>query len=94
MVLSSMELLAATIGSEGPDYVRANVIYSACHAKNEEDFLGNVADAIVRLEYQHGRKHPNIVRAVRRYVKLLRDRGDEGKLAEIEEKFGATCSSK
>jgi tetratricopeptide (TPR) repeat protein len=92
LVVSSMELLAVTEGPETPEYVRANVIYDICHAKNEEEFIGAVEDSIEKMRYHRGRKHPNIVRAVRWYAKRLREHGDEAKIAELGVKFSTICS--
>jgi tetratricopeptide (TPR) repeat protein len=88
LVFSSMEVLEATLGHENPEYVRADVIYSLCHAANEEEFLGGVEDSILRMQYQVGRQHPSIVRAVRWYLQKLQELGDQGRIAEVEQRFG------
>ncbi len=87
-IIASMEVLRMTLGPESPEYVRANVIYSLCHAGNEEEFFGGIEGAIEQMTYQMGRKHPSIVRAIHWYLGKLNERGDKTKIAEIEAKFG------
>jgi tetratricopeptide (TPR) repeat protein len=88
LVFSSMEVLEATLGHESPEYARADIIYSLCHSANEEEFLGGIEDSIVKMQYQRGQKHPNIVRAVRWYLQKLNERGDKERIAEVEQRFG------
>jgi tetratricopeptide (TPR) repeat protein len=87
-ITSSMEVLKMTLGAESPEYVRANVIHSLCHTSNEDEFFGGVEGAIEKMQYQRGRKHPSIVRAVRWYLQKLDERGEKTKMAEMEQKFG------
>ncbi|RTL44509.1 MAG: tetratricopeptide repeat protein [Candidatus Melainabacteria bacterium] len=88
LVLSAMELLTTTHQSETTEYERASLLYNLCHVENEKEFLGALEDSIQKMEYRKGSKHPSIVRAVRWLVQVLRERGEEEKIAEVEEKFG------
>lgn len=89
LILSALDLLEIAVGREDPEYLRANVIYSICQTKDETEFLAEVENSIVRMQYQLGPKHTNIARALRWYLQKLYERGDTERIAEVELKFGA-----
>ena len=88
LIISAMDILRTALGQENPQYLRANVIYNICQSKNEEEFLGEVENSIVRMQYQVGEKHPSIVKAIRWYLKRVHEHGDTERIAEAESLFG------
>jgi len=87
LIFSAMEILEAVLGSENPEYIRANLIYNLSAAKDEEELLSEVEDTIFRMEYQRGQKHPNITRALRWYLKKRQELGETDKVAEAKDRF-------
>jgi len=87
LVFSAMDILEAALGPGNPEYARASMIYNVTEAKGEEQLLSEVEDSIFRMQYQHGYKHPNITRALRRYLKKRQERGESDKIAEAKERF-------
>ncbi len=88
LIVSAIDLLEATLGPEHPEYLRVNVIHNICQSKDEEEFLAEVENSIVRMQYQQGQKHPGIVKALRWYLKKLYELGDAERIAEAESRFG------
>jgi len=86
-IFNALDLLETTIGPEHRAYMKAEVIYNLCHAESQDKFLDGVEDGILKMQYQYGHKHPDIVGALRRYAKARLDRGESEKLAEAKEKF-------
>jgi tetratricopeptide (TPR) repeat protein len=86
-IFSALDLLETTVGPENPAYMKAEIMYSLCHTESKDEFLNSTEDAIVKMQYEYGYKHPDIVQALRRYTKARMDRGETDKIAEAKEKF-------
>lgn len=84
-ITTAMKLLFVVLGPESPEFSRADMIYAVCQMKEEP--LEMVSDGIDHMEYMFGDKHPNVKRAINRYRKVLKERGDERRLAKVEEHF-------
>ncbi len=87
LIFSAMDLLESCLGSQHPDYIRANLIYNICSSKNEDEVLNEVEDGIFRMQYQVGRQHPSISRAMRDYLRKRQERGEHEKIAELKDRF-------
>lgn len=87
LLFSSMELLELTLGHGSAQYERASMIYSVSQQEGMEDMLTQGENGIFALQYQLGRKHPNVVRALRWYLNKLRDLGEDGKILEAQKRF-------
>lgn len=88
LILSAMELLRQSVGSEDQEYMRASVISNICDSEGEEDMLQRIDDGISKLQYQFGGKHPSITRAIRGYQKKCQECGGTDTLDdEIEDGF-------
>jgi hypothetical protein len=87
LLFSAMELLENSLGQDNPEYIRANIIYNLCDMKDEGEFLAQVEDSIFKMQYQKGQKHPNILRALRWYLRKRHERGEEDKAAEAKSRF-------
>lgn len=90
---SAMDILFVVLGPEAPEYTRADMIFAACKYSDAEEQIDMAADGIVRMEYMFGEKHPNITRAIDRYMKVLAKKGDEIRLAAAKERFGIKVAS-
>lgn len=86
LITGAMQLLALTVGSEDKEYARADILHSLCQA-NDEDLL-EIAEACgIKLQYQFGAQHPTMIRALNRYVKALKERGDVARLENAKQTF-------
>lgn len=88
-ITKAMRHLKGRITSENKEYVRADMIYSAARPMNTDSRLTTVSDAIQRMQYVYGQRHPNVARAVHRYFDVLRERGDTDRLHEAEKRFSS-----
>jgi|LakMenEpi03Aug12_release.lakeMendotaPanAssembly.Ray.scaffolds.fasta_scaffold518772_1 tetratricopeptide (TPR) repeat protein len=84
-ITSAMQILFAVLGPESAEYSRADMIYAVCQQKEEP--LEMAHDGIQRMQYMYGTRHPNVSRALNRFCKVLKDRGDTVRLAKAEERF-------
>ena len=87
LLFSCMELLELTVGSGSAEYMRASMIYSVCRQEGVEDLLTQGEDGIYAMQYQLGQKHPNVVRALRWYLKKLMELGETDKVREAQKRF-------
>ena len=86
LIMGAMPLLALTVGPEDKEYARADILHSLCQA-NDADLL-EIAEACgIKLQYQFGAQHPTMIRALRRYVKALKERGDTARLEDAKRTF-------
>lgn len=88
-ITRAIAILGNVLGPEHPEYVRADMLYCAFRPMDEESRMETVGDGLQRMEYFYGHKHPNIARAVDRYLKALKSKGDEARLKEAEERFAS-----
>jgi tetratricopeptide (TPR) repeat protein len=86
-ITHAMKIAGDTLGPDSPHYVRADMIYATAMPMMEESRLEAASDAIARMRYFYGAHHPNITRAVERYLKVLEMRGDTARLEEAKETF-------
>jgi len=87
-ILKGVKIVSEELGPESPDYIRADMIYQLCLPMSEETRMEYANDGIEKMQYVFGHKHPNIERAVRRYLRVLAERGDTAKIEETQKKFG------
>ncbi len=87
LILSSMELLKQTVGSENKEYIRANVISKICDSAGEEEMWQQIDAGISKLQYHFDSKHPSLTRAIRWYRKKCQERGETDTIEEIENGF-------
>jgi len=93
-ILSAMKILSSNLGPENADYVRADMIYQLCLPLQADSRLEATADNLQKMEYAFGEKHPNITRAVNRYMAHLHERGETAKMQEVNERFGLKAGSR
>ncbi|MFN8554389.1 MAG: hypothetical protein U0103_23170 [Candidatus Obscuribacterales bacterium] len=93
-ILDAMQILCSVLGPEAPEYIRADMIYKLCLPMQSDTMLDTAADGIMQMEYFHVSKHPNIARALGRYMKVLSDRGDATRLEEAKQRFGLKAVAK
>jgi tetratricopeptide (TPR) repeat protein len=86
-ITRAMKLLERALGSAHPEYVRADMIYGTTTPMSEQSRLSTIEDGIQRMQYSYGSKHPNIGRAVGRYLEALESRGDKIRLQEAKDRF-------
>lgn len=84
-ITTAMQILFAVLGPDSAEYSRADMIYAVC--QQQEAQMEMVHDGIQRMQYMFGSKHPNVARALNRYCKVLKERGDTERLAKAEERF-------
>lgn len=84
LIVSSMELLTATVGSEDKEYIRANVIYNICDSAGKEEMWQQIDAGISKMRYYFDGKHPSLTRAVRWYQKKCQERGETDAIDEID----------
>jgi tetratricopeptide (TPR) repeat protein len=88
LIMRAIKILSATLGPEHKEYIRADIIATLCKANESE--VAEVAHMCgIKLQYQLGQNHPTMVRALRRYVKALKEPGDTGRLEEAKLTFAA-----
>lgn len=87
IIYSAMDILESALGPESSGYVRANIIYNLCSSKSEEELLTAIEDGLFRLQYQDGRHHPPLLRALGWYLKKRQDRGEMDKVEEARKRF-------
>jgi tetratricopeptide (TPR) repeat protein len=86
-ILSAMDLILATLGPDDPEFVRADIIYHLCHSTNDQEMLDIAEAGVTKLQFILGAKHPHMMRTVRRYAKILKDRGESSRLEEAKRRF-------
>ncbi|MBX9689366.1 MAG: hypothetical protein K2X27_21835 [Candidatus Obscuribacterales bacterium] len=89
-----MTILSAALGPQDAEYTRADMIYQLCLPMQPETRLEAASDGVRRMEYSFGNKHPNISRALDRYIKVLSEKGSHEKLEEVLKNFGLKTASK
>lgn len=93
-VIKGLKIISQELGQESAEYTRADMIYQLCLPMTDEVRMDSVSDAIERMQYGFGFKHPNIERAVNRYLRVLTERGDKEKLEETKKKFNISVVKK
>ena len=88
LIFSAMKVLERQLGSEDPEYIRANLIYNICDSRHDEELLSELEEGLFSMQYQLGKKHPSLTRAVRWYLKKRQERGETDKVDEMMERFG------
>lgn len=86
-VIKGLKIISQELGPESAEYTRADMIYQLCLPMNEETRMDSVSDALEKMQYGFGFRHPNIDRAVTRYLHVLSERGNKEKLEETKKKF-------
>jgi tetratricopeptide (TPR) repeat protein len=86
-LLSAMDIILATLGPEDPEFVRADIIYHMCRSTSELEMLDSAEAGVSRLQYVLDAKHPHMVKAMRRYAKTLKDKGDSARLEAAKRRF-------
>jgi tetratricopeptide (TPR) repeat protein len=89
-ITKAMAILGHVFSPENPDYSRADMLYNAFTPMSASTRLDTASDGIQRMQYMYGAKHPNVARAVNRYLKTLEAQGDEERLKEAHERFAST----
>lgn len=85
---SAISILAKLKGRSDVTYTRAAIIHQICTHKDDEDYIFNlVKEDTTRMLYQVSRKHPNLIRALRRYAEHLERHGETEKLNELHRQF-------
>ncbi|PWU03237.1 MAG: hypothetical protein C5B53_00730 [Candidatus Melainabacteria bacterium] len=88
LIYSAMDLLPGPPSSDKSEYLRADMIYNICQTTDQKEMLSELENRITKMQYHLGQKHPNVIRAVRWYLKKLYEQGDTEQLREAEVKFG------
>ncbi|MBX9567269.1 MAG: tetratricopeptide repeat protein [Candidatus Obscuribacterales bacterium] len=91
---TAMAILFVVLGPEAPEYTRADMIFAASKYSDADELKDMAADGIMKMEYMFGEHHPNITRALDRYMKVLAQKGDESRLEAAKERFGIKAVSK
>ncbi len=86
-IVEAMRILGVVFGTECPEYVRADMIYTVSMPMQDDTRMEAAGDGIVKMEYMYGAKHPNIKRAFDRYAKVLNERGESTRLHNLRERF-------
>jgi tetratricopeptide (TPR) repeat protein len=50
-LFNAMDLLKTSLGEENPQFMRADIMYSLCHAKNQEELLDEMESSILQMQY-------------------------------------------
>jgi len=87
-VPESMQILAATLGEENAEYIRADMIGQLCTTSDGE-MLDSREIMGIKLQYQFGANHPQMLKVLRRYVEALKGKGDTARLEEAKKHFAA-----
>ena len=67
----------------------ASMIYQLSMTTSTDELYTAVEDGLIKMEYRFSQYHPNLVRAIRCYTKVLKDRGDDKRLEEVRERVGS-----
>lgn len=86
-IFDALQILSVVLGTDSPEYTRANMIYKLCLPMDSSAMLDAAGDGIMQMEYFYDYKHPNIARALSRYLKVLTERGDTVRLEEAKQRF-------
>jgi tetratricopeptide (TPR) repeat protein len=87
-IVNAMKIMGAEFGTGTAEYVRTDMIYTLLIPMQSDSRMDTAAEGIRRMEYAYGGKHPNVARALRRYFKVLEERGDTVRIEEAEKQFG------
>lgn len=93
-IMDAMQILSAVCGPEHPEYARADMIYKLCLPMESGTFLDTASEGLMTMQYFYGSKHPNVARALDRYIKVLNERGDTARLEEAKLRFGLNRTAK
>ncbi|MCC7527752.1 MAG: tetratricopeptide repeat protein [Candidatus Melainabacteria bacterium] len=93
-VLKGLQIVCEELGTESAEYTRADMIYQLCLPMSEETRMEIASDSVERMQYAFGYNHPNIERALRRYLQVLEERGDKAKIEETQKRFGVKTAAK
>jgi ATP/maltotriose-dependent transcriptional regulator MalT len=86
-ITNAMAIFGKVFGPEHPEYTRADMLYTTFSPMSEGSRMDTISDGIQRMEYVYGAKHPNISRAVNRYLQILEGKGDKERLKEAKDRF-------
>lgn len=86
-ITKALKILGNTLGPEHPEYTRADMLYAAFTPMSDSSRLDTVSDGIQRLEYAYGSRHPNIARALHRYLKVLEVKGEYERMKDVQQRF-------
>lgn len=86
-IVKAMRILGSVLGVGHREYLRAEMICHLCIPQDEGSSVESASDTLMRMEYLYGAKHPNIARAMERYIGLLEQRGDTAKIEEVKALF-------
>lgn len=87
-IIKALKILSTALGPEAPEYTHADMIYQVCTPMQPDSRMESVTIDIRRMEYAFGGHHPNLTRALNRYLRVLEDRGDHTKIEEARQMFG------
>ena len=93
-IFDALQILSVVVGTDSPEYTRANMIYKLCLPTDSNTMLDTAGDGIMQMEYFYGDKHPNIARALSRYLKILTERGDTARIEEAKQRFRIPVAEK
>jgi tetratricopeptide (TPR) repeat protein len=88
-ITRAMAIFSKDFSTNNPEYVRADMIYNVVRPMDDASRIDSASDAIQRMQYSYGRKHPHVVRAVKRYLHVLEQRGDKHRLEETQKRFAS-----
>jgi tetratricopeptide (TPR) repeat protein len=92
LITKVMAKLSNSSSPSDSEYVRANLIYEAVGPMSGETRLDTIESGLQRLQYVYFPKHPNVSRAVHRYLNVLKERGEEERLKEAQRRFANVLS--
>jgi len=87
-ITRALRIINRTLGPDTGEYKRADMIYQYCLPVTDETRTATAFDGMRKMQYSFGGKHPNVDRALHRYMKVLVDRGDHARIEEAKREFG------
>lgn len=89
IVTAMSDLADIVFAPDSADYALVHFIYNISQSKNDDEYFSAIEDSITRMSYLRGAKHPQIVWAIKAYLKKLHERNLPEAIKEAEIKFGA-----
>lgn len=86
-IAEAMLLMGQEFEPGSPEYVRTDMIYTVLRPMSASSRLDAVGEGIRRMEYSFGGKHPNIERALKRYIHVLEEKCDTTRLEEAKKQL-------
>lgn len=90
----AMDILHSLDDIDSAELARVTMIYKLCEPQAQEDLLDQASAGIMQMQYQYGAKHPNMSRALKNYLRVLRQRGDTDRIERAEKRFSNLVSKK